>query len=411
MSLSDSLVYVPKPSAVSGHKFRVNQPTYNKSTFNPGEVALLTIPCGRKGHYLNTRMSYLKFRLNNTSLAADTIACDYSASSLISRLDIFHGSNLLESISEYNTLFNLWLDMTGSAEAHQHTGNILEGIDPSTERTGESIAGQASRVFCVPILSGIIGTLQSKYLPVGDMNAGDLRIELTFANVADGVVKTGASAGARSWSVSDVELMCEFVELNSEAAKMISAQNAGGYVISFDSFQTYSSTVEQGATNMNVLIPARVSSLKTLFTVVRAQDTIGNVSSKTISSRTNPFQNSGEYYYSISGKNIPSTPVKTDAEAFAELSKSLHAFGTVEATSMITKSNWENADGTYIISADTETLAHKSKVTESGINTLSANTYLIGKFTGALGKAVRLDTFVHMDGILLVQNGLCSTQF
>ena len=160
MSLSDSLVYVPKPSAVSGHKFRVNQPTYNKSTFNPGEVALLTIPCGRKGHYLNTRMSYLKFRLNNTSLAADTIACDYSASSLISRIDIFHGSNLLESISEYNTLFNLWLDMTGSAEAHQHTGNILEGIDPTAERTGESIAGQASRVFCAPILSGIIGTLQ-----------------------------------------------------------------------------------------------------------------------------------------------------------------------------------------------------------------------------------------------------------
>ncbi len=66
MSLSDSLVYAPKPSAVSSSKARQNVPSYNKSSFNPGEVIMLNIPTGRRGSYLNTRMSYLKFKSQTT---------------------------------------------------------------------------------------------------------------------------------------------------------------------------------------------------------------------------------------------------------------------------------------------------------------------------------------------------------
>ena len=376
---------------------------------------MLNIPCGRRGQFLNQRMSYLKFKLKNTSVvvAGETapIAPDYAAASIISRLELYHGSNLLEQVHEYGMLYNLWLDISGSAEAHKHTGSMLEGMNASTERTGESLASGADSVYCIPLLSGIVGTLQSKYLPTGDMNGGDLRLELTLANAADGVVGSGNAAAARSWQVSDVELMLEYVELNSEAAKMISAQNAGGYMISFDSFANYASTVEQGATNMNTLIPARYSSLKTLFTVFRTQETIGKSTSTTISGRVNPFVSQGQWYYSIGGKNVPSTPVKTDTEAFAELSKALHIFGTIESTSMIKKSTWTATAGTYLVATDLETMAHKSKLTESGINTLSANTHLIGQFAGSTNKAVRVDTFAHYDGILIIQNGLCSVQF
>ena len=50
---------------------------------------------------------------------------------------------------------------------------------------------------------------------------------------------------------------------------------------------------------------------------------------KSISDRVQPFGATGQWYYSIGGKNIPATPVKNPIEAFAELSKALHAFGTV----------------------------------------------------------------------------------
>jgi hypothetical protein len=284
----------------------------------------------------------------------------------------------------------------------------------TTVRTGEELTVGASRYYAIPILSGIIGCMQSKYLPTGDRSAGDLRVEITLANNNDGVTipSTGQTAGAKTWQVSDVELMLEYVELNSEVARMISSQNAGGYAISFDSFANYASTVAAGK-NANILIPARYSSLKTLFTIFRLQSDINLATAKTISSRTNPVTDDGQWYYSIGGKNVPSTPVKSNTEAFAEMSKSIHAFGAVDHTCMIQRATWIAEAGTYVVAADLETLAHKSKLTESGINTLSANTHLIMQFGGTNGltAAVRVDTFAHYDAILLIQNGVCSVQF
>ena len=264
---------------------------------------MLNVPCGRRGQYLNQRMSYLKFKLSNTSVrtAAEvtagtpaTITPDYSVSSLIERLEIYHGSNLLEQIHGYGLLHTMWTDMTGCADAHYTTGNVMEGMG-ATARVGEDLTVGTSRYYTIPILSGIIGCLQSKYLPTGDMSAGDLRVEITLAANNDGVTipAAGQTNGAKIWEVSDVELMLEFVELNSEAARMISQQNSGGYAISFDSFANYASTVTAGK-NANILIPARYSSLKTLFSVFQLQTDIGKADAKTISSRANPVTDDGQ---------------------------------------------------------------------------------------------------------------------
>ena len=105
--------------------------------------------------------------------------------------------------------------------------------------------------------------------------------------------------------------------------------------------------------------------------------------------------------------------MKFNTEAYAELSKAIPAFGAVDHTSMIQRSTWIAFSGTYVIAADLESLAHKSKLTESGINTLSANTHHIMQFGGndGLDNVVRVDAFAHYDAIFLIQNGVCSVQF
>jgi hypothetical protein len=105
--------------------------------------------------------------------------------------------------------------------------------------------------------------------------------------------------------------------------------------------------------------------------------------------------------------------VKYDAETFAELSKALHTFGAIDYICMLNNGTWTATDGTYIIAADLETMAHKSKLAESGVNTLSSNIHLIMKFGVQIPprKAVRVDTFAHYDAILIIQNGVCSVQF
>ncbi len=106
-------------------------------------------------------MSYLKFKVHNTGTdVAHIIASDFNIASIFSRLQMYHGSNLLEQIHEYGLVVNLLHDMTGSIFSHITTSNLLEGQHGSTARTGEAIPGaNASRVFCIPLLSGIFGVL------------------------------------------------------------------------------------------------------------------------------------------------------------------------------------------------------------------------------------------------------------
>jgi hypothetical protein len=56
---------------------------------------MLNIPTGRRGSFLNTRMSYLKFKVPNDGTdAAHTIAVDYNVASKFSRHEMYHVSNL-----------------------------------------------------------------------------------------------------------------------------------------------------------------------------------------------------------------------------------------------------------------------------------------------------------------------------
>ena len=160
-------------------------------------------------------------------------------------------------------LANLWHDMCRIQASFVTTGNLLEG-QGTTVRTGASIAAGASHVYCISLLSGVVGVLQNKCLPTGDMTSGDFRLELTLANAADGIL----ADAALTWTLDSVELMLEHTDPASDAARMVSHSNSGGYMISFDSFANYSSSLEFGAGTMNVLIPARYSSLKTIFTII-----------------------------------------------------------------------------------------------------------------------------------------------
>ena len=408
-TVSDSLIYAPRPSAVAAQKSRQSVPCYNLSSAGPGQTIHFNIPCGRRGHYLNTRASYLKFKLKNDGVsgtAADHFKFDFTVSSIISRLELFHGSNLLESIHSYNVLNALWHDIMSGLDEQVNCSTVLEGTS-TTKREGVQIDAQADRVFCVQLMSGIIGCMMEKYLPTGALTGGDLRLELTLANANESVVCTNVP----KWTMSDITLELEYTELNSEAGRMLEQQNANGYFISFDSFQNYASAVGDNENNMNILIPARFSALKTLFTVARNQTTALDRASKSISQRRNPFLDAGSWYYNIGGRHFPATPIRRSVEAYAELLKSVHALGCVSGVpSLIDYSIWTASNGAFIASADLESMIGKSKLASAGVNTLSINTHLIGDRSGTID-ALRLDTFAHYEGILIIQNGIAMVQF
>jgi hypothetical protein len=214
-----------KVAAPKSKSSRVSVSPLNKSVFKAGDQIIIEIPTGRRGTWLDQSQSFLKFSVQCSSTAAANqggsgIYLDNTAYSFFNRFDLFSGSNLLESISEYGELANFLIDTSLSASDKAGLSSLIgtnatSNIQSNTafaanasfvaasnyqstvttlqtpgDRSGFSMASVASTsgidtavsyTFCLPLLSGVVGVNSSKALPVGKLNA-PLRMEIYLAN-------------------------------------------------------------------------------------------------------------------------------------------------------------------------------------------------------------------------------------
>lgn len=199
--ISDGFVYAPKPAAAPAAPIRVSLPPHNKDSFSNGnETIMFNIPCGKRGQYLNTRMSYLKFDLEVSMKVpvgtnVPVLALDGGAHSLFQSLELYHGTNLLEQIREYNNLYNAMLDM-------QEVSDGI-GVRSVSEGTARGPWGRGNIVSPVSIPENI-GWSQyhrtkafSPNFPEARTNAinGDFNGHPQVTNVKD----TSETASSHSW--------------------------------------------------------------------------------------------------------------------------------------------------------------------------------------------------------------------
>jgi hypothetical protein len=112
LAVSSDCLYNLKPSSVRGRSYRASIPTSNKSTFTPGDQAILYIPGGRKNTYLDVTQSYLRFTVQNLDTTlVNYFFTDNNGACFINRLDTFHSGNNLDTIQAYNVLYAYILDM------------------------------------------------------------------------------------------------------------------------------------------------------------------------------------------------------------------------------------------------------------------------------------------------------------
>jgi hypothetical protein len=73
------------------------------------------------------------------------------------------------------------------------------GVD-TAGRSGLQIPPGGAYTFCLPILSGVVGTKLEKLLPFHNLN-DDIRLEFTFENNALAVAWSGVPSG--SWKINN----------------------------------------------------------------------------------------------------------------------------------------------------------------------------------------------------------------
>jgi len=133
-AVTSDCLYNLKPSAVRSRSYRASIPPTNKSSFVPGDTMIFYVPGGRRNTYLDTAQSYIRYTIknNDTSYSA---TFDGSGACVLNRLDAFHGSNLLETIQQYNAVYNYILDVQtnaasriGMSAAYGFNTNLTGGL-------------------------------------------------------------------------------------------------------------------------------------------------------------------------------------------------------------------------------------------------------------------------------------------
>jgi hypothetical protein len=247
-------------------------------------------------------------------------------------------------------------------------------------------------------------------------------------------------------NITNVELVADYIELAADVQLAIESQHNGSYFMSYDSYQNFQQPLPAGAGNMSALIGAKVSSMKTIYTIFRDQHTINSLRGSQVTSRLNPFSsmpprpefktahrdlsdtqcnNGTGYYYSIGATHYPPTDVRSDPESYYEALKARHNLLMRHSTGLITPKGWNvsarvdnrydtvnasNKDlslaperwyhaaqqgGTFFLGMNFESQAHRSDYSNSDVSTLAQSMYLIARFPNVVddfGESVYLQT-------------------
>lgn len=475
-ALTSDMMLGLKPSAPKSRSYRVNITPNNKSVFVPLDTISIDIPTGRHGTWLDQSQSYLKFSVQVKTTDAcpvggDGIYFDNSAYSLIQRMDVYHQSNLLETINEYgqlaNTLIDTSLTMSDKAGLSSMIGtNHINNFTTSTalysryssvtalqtagDRSGMSLAAATvignsiPYTFSLPLLSGVLGVNASKMLPLKDLSA-PINVQFYLSSIDDAFCY-GLPAVGLTYQLINVELCAQFVEITDDTF------NHNPEIPQYISTTTYrqASTYLPEATSGEIsnLIGIRCASLTQLIARFRNRASAVQGANATASYRKsssiNP--NLSYYYWKIGSQLVPNKPVylvngtmaSSGGEAFAELLKGFHALSSSVGNSAITSSMYNVATeatggwalayapssrasavlpgtdaNSFLIGTELQTFSNRNDTILSGVSTLNTPIYLtVSTISGkTVGTAITVDVFGQMDCILVIQDGIMSAKY
>lgn len=438
VAVSSDCLFNLKPSAVRSKSIRASIPASNKQTFAPGDTVVTYIPGGRRASYLDPSQSYVRYTVkNNDATVGNTITFDNNGASVIDRLDIFHGSNLLESVQGYNILYSYVLDFNLQTAQRNGLSTMYgtDGASVSNNRAGTLIKVGGQHTVCMPILSGIVGLGADKNLPLG-LLGDDIRLEWVLAPQLQGMVATNASTSA--WSITSFELELCIIELSDEGENIVRSVTPPENPIYLhgNSWRHYVSTLTALSGTYSTLVPARFCSLKSLVCLPRRNTEVSSETSYSLSSRVNP--NFSSYFWRIGSAIIPSKSVVLEntttagfAEAFAEIQKAWHSLDTPNNASCCngqvyctTDSQTATYSNIYSISTgansykngfaiaqELESMAQRSDILMSGTNTLSSNIFFETNINTAPATTYTLDFYANYDHIIVLQDGLLTAKF
>ena len=406
MSVSSQCIFDRKAKSLPVKKTRVSlQPSGGNSSFSAQEQIEINIPSSRMGQFLNSQNTVLRYKITAGDVTA---VLDHDGSCVIQRIEVYNGSQLLENLNNYNVLYATMMDMQYDGGLLIAPLTITHGTSGADLYTGATVVAAGVEI-AMPLLSSVCGMLSSdKMLPLYKLSNG-IRIVLTLASDNTALVQP---AVATTFTVSEVYLDTEIIELSSEAIQVVEMANKsiGSEIqIPVRQFQNFIYTLPTGtAGNSEYVsqIDARFSSCNGIVFCPRngTSSALGN----SVSSRVNPYS---KFQVRIGSSYYPPKPLEKFNEFFIETQKYMHSlnsldnFGSVNATVYSKNDTADLADETnkFFLALDLEAYPNKSELLYDGVSTINDSIYIMGTTqTAELTNTIQVDCFVNFDCILSI---------
>ena len=410
-----------KQPSLSSRSYRVKIMPENGSSFKAGQVVYLSLPSGLPATYVDFRSNvYLKFDMT----VDETVVLDKAfALSWIRRLAIESTGTLLNDIQGFNVLLAMSNDLQVNPLTKMNQMSITSGggqVIGNTLTTGVY-------TFCVPIPLNVFSMAQ-RAIPLFSND------KLTLRLTVDDAVKWGvwtASPNENTNVISNLELTCDFNELDSQAQMMIDQAVGGVYNIMTTGIQNFQSTLStvSSATNINRQIGISVASLDRMFFVFREAVNLNNRTKFSLGGRCNPKLTSAQLF--INNLAIPQRPLRgstnNNAEFYTETLIAENALHSIDFTNSINqvgtttctiggtqatqpynfemdKDQDDSASvGSFCFGINLSTLTHGEPDLFGGMNTISSNVQV--RLEVANSEDIIMDIFSYYTQLITLNSG------
>lgn len=425
------------------------QPQGGTGNYNPGDTITINIPT-RANTALIPSESYLKGQFNLILTGAATSSCLESCGwhQFIQRVRVFHGSNLLEDIDNYGQLAKILYDYQAPEDAVKGRFAITTGTNEEYSAVGVAAAalqntrsvnrGRAlgalgatttSFPFAINLVSLVGALAGDKYLPLWEMTAAPLRVELVLQSSLIRAMMVEGGTGL-NFTASGVNYCGEFLELPDSAVAAIKSGSSNPMQMVLPSYRSYTNSASipaTTATQVSFPIPAKFSSLKNI--VVASRTTAGLAAQYPSSHCAFGLgsANSIGYQFRVGSEVLPSTQPTSIPEIYTEAVKcfgslaDLHLQPSIDNTAFslnapntvagLIEASTEDS-GAFLIGIDMEIYQNADKASIfAGTNTNTSDIFSIINYYSSGAITVLQTAFACYDQVLVYENGVCYARY
>lgn len=446
-----NLKYQTKAESAPARRYLTQiQPQGGTGTYNPGDTITINIPT-RNNTALIPSESYLKgqFNLISTAIATSAVLESCGVHQFIQRVRVFHGSNLLEDIDNYGQLAKILYDYQAPEDAVKGRFGVTTGTNPDysaiTPAAGVSVSTRSvNRGATVSVINGttvqpfainlvsLVGALSGdKYLPLWEMTAAPLRVEIVLQTslIRSMMVEGGANL---NFTATGVNYCGEFLELPDSAIASIKAGSSNPMQMVLPSWRSYTNSASvpnTTQTQVSFPIPAKFSSLKSLLVATRSTAGLAAQYPSSHCAFGVGSSNSQGYQFRIGSEVLPSTAPTSMAEIYSEAIKCFGSLAdlqnqpsidftafTLNVPNTIAGANEAATEdsGSFLIGIDTEIYQNADKASIfAGTNTNTSDIFAIINYYQSTGAAVTVlqTAFACFDQVLAYENGVCYSRY